>query len=580
MKRRSPWLIFALCALLLLGGLGYLTHYLLEAEAARLKAEQIAELEGPKRLALWRLDSAVLNFLAEEQLVPPEAYGVGDPNGTIAALAPPLPPEFQLRFAVSEEGEVIMAGQTGLAQSNLALGTNMNRAKGVLLNELVANGTWKDLNSIPLPLPESSQAAQLEGPGQGLANELISQKVPEQKIQTHQKISQSEFQARNRLNSTAMNRFKSWAGNPSNFVNEAGMDLSIDQGLLRGAWLKVDPAGKGELFFLRSANVRSEKWRLCIWANWNRLRDRLKEEVKDLYPNIELIADDRSDDLGGRMAVIPVRMVVPMEESPADPFTPGKRALLLTWCTALLSLGLAAFVLHRTLDLSDRRMRFVSAVTHELRSPMTTFRLYTDMLASGVVRDPERVQEYLDTLDMESGRLTRVLDNVLSYARLEDGRRVAATESTTVADLAEQVSPLLLARAGESGWKVEMSIEQVADRTVTYDRQCVEQILLNLLDNAIKYAPNSPSKTLTIKGVMSGSRPALLVSDDGPGIDVQDHRRLFAPFERGGQHEVGTIPGVGLGLPLSRGLARSFGGDLSLVQDQGPGARFCLTLGG
>src|SRR5207248_2026786 len=130
-----------------------------------------------------------------------------------------------------------------------------------------------------------------------------------------------------------------------------------------------------------------------------------------------------------------------LEPGPADPadaepgWTPLRVGLTLSWAAALVALlavGLGGWSL---LDLSERRIRFVSAVTHELRTPLTTLRLYLDMLMNGLVRDEKQREEYIRILHAEADRLTRLVSNVLDYSRLENQRPRLAAEAVPVAEL-------------------------------------------------------------------------------------------------------------------------------------------------
>ena len=105
------------------------------------------------------------------------------------------------------------------------------------------------------------------------------------------------------------------------------------------------------------------------------------------------------------------------------------------WGAVLFAVLAAAVLLHGVMTLSERRAAFVSSVTHELRTPLTTFRMYAEMLARGMVPDAERRQEYYETLQSESERLTLLVENVLAYARLERGRKPQAQDRVTMVAL-------------------------------------------------------------------------------------------------------------------------------------------------
>src|SRR5262249_53997105 len=172
----------------------------------------------------------------------------------------------------------------------------------------------------------------------------------------------------------------------------------------------------------RLAKVGSKEVIQGIVIDWPELEAQLREKIADLFPDARLLPlpDGPPVHRDRVMSALPVEL----DPGPALPlpkagWTPLRIGLCLAWAAALLALfavGLGGWSL---MDFSERRIRFVSAVTHELRTPMTTLRLYLDMLTSGMVRDENQKQEYLQTLQGESERLHRLIGNVLDFARLE-----------------------------------------------------------------------------------------------------------------------------------------------------------------
>jgi signal transduction histidine kinase len=237
-----------------------------------------------------------------------------------------------------------------------------------------------------------------------------------------------------------------------------------------------------------------------------------------------------------------------------------------------------AGVLRASLDLGERRGRFASAVTHELRTPLTTFRLYTQMLADGMVVDPKARQDYLRTLETESERLTRVVESVLLHSRLEDGGVAGSHEVVGIRELLQQVEPSLRARSEASGQTLCVTCDVVPVPLVRVDVQSVEQILFNLTDNVGKYARGAADPRVHLSAGLRGRMVQLRLRDHGPGIPEDVRRHAFQPYRRGREHEGGPAQGVGLGLSVARGLARSLGGDLSLDPDVKEGAGFILSL--
>jgi signal transduction histidine kinase len=264
------------------------------------------------------------------------------------------------------------------------------------------------------------------------------------------------------------------------------------------------------------------------------------------------------------------------ETEPRD-WTPVRLSIAAAWAAAFLGLVGVGSLLQQAVTLSQRRADFVSAVTHELRTPLTTFRLYTDLLHGGMVPADEQ-PSYLGTLKQEADRLGHLVDNVLVFSRLERRAPELRIESLPLAELLERAVPRLAERAAQAGLCLEVeSAPELAGEPVRADLASTEQILLNLVDNACKYAPNPARPVLSLSAVLRKRHVALRLHDHGPGIEARERRRIFRPFHRPATQAAGSAPGVGLGLALSRRLARRMGGDVQLVAWE-EGASFELRL--
>ena len=225
---------------------------------------------------------------------------------------------------------------------------------------------------------------------------------------------------------------------------------------------------------------------------------------------------------------------------------------------------------HRNLLDARQKTSFVSNVSHELKTPLTTIRMYAELLGEGRVSDGQKRRRYLDVIVEESRRLTRLVNNVLDFSRLEQGRKQYHPEPL---DLASSVRGLLdtqLPRLTAAGLKVEASIP---DRPVPVlvDRDTLEQVLLNLVDNAIKYAAAGGGLTVAIEG-----DGRLDVCDRGPGIPPAHRERIFEQFHRVDNSLTAAQPGSGLGLSIARRQMRDLGGDVTYEPRAGGGA--CFTV--
>ncbi len=372
-------------------------------------------------------------------------------------------------------------------------------------------------------------------------------------------------------------------------------ELRLGSGPVRVAPFEPAWIGEGrELVFVRQVLVHGVAYRQGVWIDWPELQRQLIDAQRDLFPEAQLepiLLDEAPadyEDAARRLTIVPARFEPGAWPAPAAPsMTPARWSLVLTWIAVLAAAVAIGVVLQTSISLSERRGRFVSAVTHELRTPLTTFRLYAGMLADGMVSDESARAEYLDTLKRESGRLSGIVENVLEYARLS---RRATGQPQRVGpvspdELFVRVRPTLSRRAEQGGMDLIVSaeFEDAGDRVVHVDPQSVERILSNLVDNACKYAaPDDESDDAETRihldvGVRAESLE-FVVSDYGPGVAPSERGQIFGEFRRGGAGARADRSGLGLGLALSRGLAREAGGDLGLVRRRGHGAEFLLSL--
>jgi signal transduction histidine kinase len=250
-------------------------------------------------------------------------------------------------------------------------------------------------------------------------------------------------------------------------------------------------------------------------------------------------------------------------------------SLKIAWACMAVAIFSVGVLLMGAISLSQRRADFVSSVTHELRSPLTTFRMYTEMLVEGMATDPAKQSQYHQTLYRESDRLVHLVENVLSYARLERGR-YGDRETISIGDLINRARDRLAEHARLADMELLVTIDPPAGaKIVRVDASAIERILFNLVDNACKYARSATDRRIHLDVNIEGRWARIVVSDHGPGIDRLKARRLFKPFRKTAREAARSAPGIGIGRPLSRRLARAAGGRLVVV-DCNDGA--CLRL--
>lgn len=239
-----------------------------------------------------------------------------------------------------------------------------------------------------------------------------------------------------------------------------------------------------------------------------------------------------------------------------------------------------------------QKTSFVANVSHEFKTPLTTIRLYSELLEQGRVRDAAQSGDYLRTIGRETQRLARLVGNALDFSRLEQGRKKYALEKL---DLRAELVRLLdtqAPRLAEAGLTLKRDLP-AGPLNVTSDRDAFEQILLNLLDNAAKYgaaggevsvelAPRPARSTGSASSPQAGPGPAggamVRVLDRGPGVPAEHRERIFEKFHRVDDTLVAEKTGAGLGLSIARQLARGLGGELRHLPREGGGASFVLEL--
>ena len=329
--------------------------------------------------------------------------------------------------------------------------------------------------------------------------------------------------------------------------------------------------GDDGLVFARDVRAGDRRSLQLVVADWPALSKILLEECARDVAGARLVHG--GDEHGVALETLPAVLVGDPAVLPATAWTPQETRLSLSWLAGLVSFGAMGLALRASIAHAERGARFAAAVSHELRTPLTTLRLYSEMLADGVITDPAIRQEYLETIQAESARLASLVENVLLHARIEQGSSHGRSRMT-VGELVESIAPVLRRRADEAGRPLVTELELDPASEVEVDRDAVERVLFNLVDNACKHGADTEDKTLRLEVRRRASYVDLQVRDNGPGIPRALGAAVFEAFRRG---DDAGAPGAGLGLALSRSLARELRGELSLVPSE-RGACFRLSL--
>ncbi len=252
---------------------------------------------------------------------------------------------------------------------------------------------------------------------------------------------------------------------------------------------------------------------------------------------------------------------LPEEVVEANSFTGGYfQALLAAVAFCVLSIVAGLLVLRRQRRRLIREQDFTSAVSHELKTPVAAMQALVGNLVEGRVTSPERQAEYHRIIAREADRLGRLVDNVLWQARLEQGRLRIRPVPNQLNQACCEVADRL---AGDL--EVHLDLDELAD-VVAVDQEAIRRVLVNLLDNARKYAPGSP---VWIETRQEGGHARLRVSDRGPGIPDADRSGVLKAWGRTGSHA--HQPGLGLGLSLVSTLVAAHGGRITLADNEPQG---------
>lgn len=255
---------------------------------------------------------------------------------------------------------------------------------------------------------------------------------------------------------------------------------------------------------------------------------------------------------------------------------------VLSWSILVLVTGFAGFGMYllwrdvrRELALADMKSHFAASVSHELKTPLTAIRMFAEALVMGVPSRPEAQHEYLRTIISESERLSRLLNNVLDLSKIEQGIRSYRFESVSLDEVIRAAAEAMAFPLAQKGFHLRIDMEEGLPR-VRADKDALEQAVLNLLDNAMKYSGRNRELRLKL-----GRRDRMIgieVTDSGVGISEEDKARIFGKFFRAPAAESQRIPGAGLGLAIVSHIAEAHGGRVEVSSRPGEGSTFSVLL--
>jgi len=537
-RSTHTWAILGACLALAMAAVGWLSVTALRLHRSENRARADAAKQENARLALWRMDVALTGLIEREAAHSPADFLAE----SRLSLEDATGERVRFYFQLEPNGSVATIPAVGARQDQPLLSTWLRWKE---LEGLTREATPRDNNDLPAY------------------------------ADVQQQRNAAEFSVRNRY----VQQFPNYQASQLTGSGLAGRaDLSPPPasrvGPVSAIWLGPQATN---LALIRHARVDNSEYVQGCVLNWPAVRAWLLAEIKDLLPAAELEPRTSPGKIDEYMvASLPVRLVPGVSAHPPETAASLLPGLAAAWGGILLAASALVVLLIGTSALSERRASFVSAVTHELRTPLTTFRMYTEMLARGMISEDQR-KDYLDTLNREANRLGHLVENVLAYSRVQSGRALHRQERIDLRNLVEREERRWNERVTQAAMKTSIEIEPGVALHALGDATAVEQVLFNLVDNACKYAHGSEDNRIHVSVQHSGKHIELRVKDHGPGIHAKSTSRLFEPFHRSSEEAASSAPGVGLGLALSRRLARQMGGDLKLETTK-DGATFVLKL--
>ncbi len=270
-----------------------------------------------------------------------------------------------------------------------------------------------------------------------------------------------------------------------------------------------------------------------------------------------------------------------------DPAWPDRQIIhLKNWYLGIMSFVFLAVTLavgslwlnaRAQVRLAQKKDDFVSAVSHELRTPLTAIRMHAEMLEKNWVKSGEKVAEYYSNMRAESERLSRLIENVLDFSRIQRGRKKYVFKAGDINKCVEDVVEMMAPYAAQKGFLIKTELSRFKE--TAFDNDAVTQIVVNLLDNAIKYAQKAEDKTIIVRTRSNDKFIVIEVEDHGPGIPHRQQKKIFEQFYRIGAEATRETAGSGLGLALVKKFAQAHNGFVEIINARPTGAIFRVAIG-
>jgi signal transduction histidine kinase len=240
------------------------------------------------------------------------------------------------------------------------------------------------------------------------------------------------------------------------------------------------------------------------------------------------------------------------------------------------AIGLAAGSVARQMRLSQMKSDFVSNVSHELRTPLSSIRVFGEYMRLGRVTRDDKIREYGEYIEAESRRLTALINNILDFSKIESAEKQYRFAPTDVVELVQHTVCGFAMPLRDSGVQISFAAEGTKPPPLEIDKDAMSQVLVNLLDNALKYSNGNKSIDVTVTGGPDDVR--IRVRDHGIGIPASERKKIFEKFYRVGSGLVHDVKGSGLGLSIVQHVAQAHGGRIEVESEIGSGSAFTIVL--
>ena len=384
---------------------------------------------------------------------------------------------------------------------------------------------------------------------------------------------------RSLLNAASSDKTKQAALQLSNEIRsmEQIMALATDEGDPLGRLKSASRSAPGDLSWI---GYGDDPWLITVLS-----------PTPFAAPVVMAVSSARVVPAGATLTSQPTATSTPLGEGfvdvqvqwPAGRFTPPRVVPGVLYAVVLvLTIGatlLAAYFLlrdvNREIQMAEMRSHFVASVSHELKTPLTAIRMFAETLVLGRTGGEQATTEYLRTIVNESERLSRLVDNVLDFSRIEQGNKVYRMESICLANVVRSAARTMQYPLSQLGFTLAVEVDENIP-PLQANADALEQAVLNLLANAMKYSGNA--RRIEMRLGRSGGEAHIDIVDHGLGISRDDQARIFEKFYRVRSVETEPIAGTGLGLTLALHIVEAHQGRVQVSSELGSGSTFSVRI--